>query len=122
MLMILGCILNGNQQLYSMLIGERECTKCHDILPFSEFHKSKNGKYGISCVCKLCTSKIKKKIYAENPELVRSYSIPAPYTNEYYLKHRAKFRETQKRYYARNREVLLQKCKDKYQEKKNSQQ
>jgi len=105
-----------------MQVTERICTKCGDPKPFSEFHKSKNGKYGINCVCKSCCSELKKKLYAENPELVKSYSKRPSYTNEYYLKHRAKFRETQKRYYARNREVLLQKCKDKYQEKKNSQQ
>jgi len=102
-----------------MLINDRECTKCNDIKPFSEFHKHSKGKYGIACVCKSCCSAIKKQKYAENPQLVRSYSKFTKYTHEHYLKNKDKISAAHKRYYEKNKELFSQKYKEKYQSKKN---
>lgn len=32
----------------------KECNQCHEMKPFSEFHKAKNNKFGLSPKCKPC--------------------------------------------------------------------
>jgi len=103
-----------------MLIKERGCTKCEEIKPFSEFHKSAKGKYGISCVCKPCSSAISKQKYIDDPERMRSYSKYTGYSHEHYLKNKDKIRAAHKKYYENNKEEILQKYREKYQSKKNN--
>ena len=41
----------------------RECTKCKEFKPWSEFNKLKAGKNGRNSQCKACSSKYFKKHY-----------------------------------------------------------
>lgn len=45
---------------------EKECHDCKIVKPFSEFHKNKDSKYGISYCCKLCQSIRDKKYYRQH--------------------------------------------------------
>ena len=103
-----------------MLINERACTKCKDIKPFSEFHKSARGKYGLNCVCKSCCSAISKQTYIEDPQRIKNYSNFPGYTHEYYLEHKDKIRAAHNKYYQKNKEKILQRSKDRYQQSKKN--
>lgn len=46
---------------------EKECRRCHKILPSSQFHKRKESKDGLALYCIQCVS-IKNKEYRNNPE------------------------------------------------------
>jgi len=46
---------------------EKECTRCHQVFPSSNFNKRKESKDGLSLYCKQCVS-IKNKEYRYNPE------------------------------------------------------
>ena len=46
----------------------QKCSLCKKIKPLSEFHKSKNGKYGVQSRCKECSKKCSKKEYEKNKE------------------------------------------------------
>ena len=48
----------------------KECSRCHEIKPFSEFHKAKKYAYGYTAWCKDCIATYGKK-RRENPEVVR---------------------------------------------------
>ena len=61
-------------------IPNKKCTVCNKHFPFTEFHKNKNGKYGVESRCKPC-----KKEYSK------------PINRNYYLKHRDEFIEKSKR-------------------------
>ena len=51
-----------------MDIKEKKCSKCKQIKPLSDFHKSKNGKFGVHHYCKKCNSKFRKSTYKYNIE------------------------------------------------------
>ena len=38
----------------------KECSNCHDILSFDEFHAHKNSKLGLNSQCKNCLNKLKR--------------------------------------------------------------
>jgi len=42
-------------------MGMKKCTKCGDIKPTSEFHRSREGKDGIRATCKECDKKDKRE-------------------------------------------------------------
>ena len=46
----------------------KQCSKCKEILPKSEFNKSKNNKDGLGVWCKSCYAEYGKKRYENNPE------------------------------------------------------
>lgn len=57
----------------------KECTKCHQILPLSEFRKDARKRDGLYPSCKACCSKKDKAIYQRDPkkkyEVVKAYKI-----------------------------------------------
>lgn len=55
-----------------MEIHTKECTKCLEVLNFSEFNKDKSNKFGISSQCKKCkgTSSIKLRLKRKEIEKV----------------------------------------------------
>ena len=70
----------------------RNCTKCKQTKPFSEFHKKKGCKYGINSVCKKCNIENAKKHYYKN------YKHSKQVRQEYYKKNKEKIRQKQKKY------------------------
>ena len=72
----------------------KECTKCREVKAFSEFSKSKTGKYGIRAYCKSC----QKKYREANKEYYNEYS------KEYYKANKDKLLEQQKKYREANKE------------------
>jgi hypothetical protein len=70
-----------------MEIVERNCTKCGELKPLSEFHRTRKGTYGHASVCKTCRSRAKPK--PEVPEgfkLCRECKGVFPATLEYFKK------------------------------------
>lgn len=51
-----------------MCKDKKECKKCQDILPLTQFHKHKGFKDGHRSVCKYCTKIMSQKYYKENSE------------------------------------------------------
>ena len=49
---------------------KKECTKCHEIKPFSEFHKG-NDLSGLKYRCKQCDSLYKKEYYQKNKDVIK---------------------------------------------------
>ena len=47
---------------------EKQCTKCGETKPLSEFHKQKGSKYGVRCHCKPCRAVMRKQYHANNRE------------------------------------------------------
>jgi len=52
----------------------KTCNKCGKVKELSEFHKSKNGKYGCKSTCKSCVSEQNRQKRIENPEKERKIS------------------------------------------------
>jgi hypothetical protein len=50
--------------------GYRACTKCEEIKPLEEFHKTKKGRFGHTSVCKVCRSRAKPKPQAREGHLI----------------------------------------------------
>ncbi len=65
--------------------GHRACTKCKQIKPFSEFHKTKKGRFGLSSVCKPCKSSAKPKPKVQNGyKFCYKCGAEKPFTAEYF--------------------------------------
>ena len=47
----------------------KKCSRCGQWKPISEFHKTKNGKYGVRSECKICI----KEYYENNKEKIKEY-------------------------------------------------
>lgn len=52
---------------------KKECSKCHKVKPFSEFHLRKSSKDGRQPRCKKCNNEISKKYYQEHREQRKDY-------------------------------------------------
>lgn len=44
----------------------KECSRCKTLKPFSDFNKSKTGKYGLHSYCRSCDAENKKVWYQQN--------------------------------------------------------
>jgi hypothetical protein len=51
----------------------KKCSKCAEEKPLSEFHKKKDGKYGVGSRCKSCIKAYSKTYYEANREKIKSY-------------------------------------------------
>ena len=71
------------------------CTKCKVEKELSEFHKQKNGKYGVKGQCKVC-------INQQNRERKK----------EYYEQNREQIIQKRKEYYQQKREEILEKQRE----------
>ena len=80
-------------------MANKVCTKCGRELPLSEFHRMKNGKYGLQNYCKECKRLENKKWKAEN------YEKCVEYQHRYYQKRKEKMKTLAAREkFARERE------------------
>jgi hypothetical protein len=70
-----------------MEVIERHCTKCGELKPLREFHRTRKGTYGHASVCKMCRSRAKPK-----PEVPEGFKLCGtcggvfPATLEYFKK------------------------------------
>lgn len=69
----------------------KQCTKCGETKPLTEFYRQKQGKLGVRADCKACRNAVQAKYRAENPE----------YHAKYHAKYRAENREERKAYNAK---------------------
>ena len=51
-----------------MLLELKQCPKCKQWKPVSEFNKSRNRKDGLRCYCKKCQVIYRKEYYQKNKE------------------------------------------------------
>ena len=66
-------------------MSEKECTKCGEVKPFSEYHKNKVLKSGLRSECKACKNiyyKANKEIFTENNKRHRENN--PEYREQYY--------------------------------------
>ena len=92
--------------------GLKECSKCGETKPVSEYYKRKSSRDGLTARCKFCSSaacqryyKINKKkikqqraiFHENNPEKKREWKKRS------YWKHREKNRESERNYYQKNK-------------------
>lgn len=68
---------------------KKTCTKCQAEKEITEFHKSKDGKFGVRAICKVCIRQMDRDYYAKHREEI------SPKKNEY-----------QKEYYRNNPEKV----------------
>lgn len=72
---------------------EKECKRCHKVLPSSQFDKNKERKDGLSRLCKNC-KRIKNKEYRSNPENLEKL---LKYKREYNSRPEVKKRQRKRR-------------------------
>lgn len=92
----------------------KACSKCKQVKPLSEFHKSKAAKSGHKPACKACKSEANKTYRAENKELIKSikknwYRNNPEKVKEYQAKAKQNLRlnpEYSKNYYEKNKAKL----------------
>ena len=74
----------------------KKCNTCGEWIVASNinFHKEKNGKYGLRGQCKKCRNEYKKEYYEENKDKKK----------EYYEENKDKIKEYKKEYYEKNKE------------------
>jgi|GEM_PF-1073844 len=65
--------------------GHRACTKCGEIKPFSEFNKSKKGRFGLDSKCRQCKSTAKPQPQPrEGHQFCTGCGEEKPFTAEYF--------------------------------------
>jgi 5-methylcytosine-specific restriction endonuclease McrA len=79
------------------------CSKCTKAKPLSEFHKKKDGKYGVQPKCKECVLEYARNRYYSNYEHVRELNRVNQIKHKYWLK-RDRVRENglRRQRYAKN--------------------
>jgi len=53
----------------------KQCSKCKEVKPLSEFHKSSISKDGLKGVCKPCKKAVAKIERAKNKDRIREYNL-----------------------------------------------
>ncbi len=51
--------------------GQRPCTSCEEMKPFSEYHKHSGCLFGVNTVCKKCRIEMSKKQWVRNKGMQR---------------------------------------------------
>jgi 5-methylcytosine-specific restriction endonuclease McrA len=86
----------------------KTCNVCGESKPLTEFHRSKNGKFGRYSACKKCKLKYKKQYYQEHKEKSRIYrkrydqehkEQKAKYNKEYHQNNKNQIQKRKKEYY-----------------------
>ena len=89
------------------------CSKCGEKKDVGEFHKSKNGKYGVRGDCKVCNRKRVSKYHHENRE-VRNKNAA-----KWRAKNKEHVEEYRKNHYAENKDYYNEKSKKWHKENKD---
>jgi len=82
----------------SNLICEKECAKCRKMKSLGEFHKQKDGKFGVRSRCKKCVV-----LTGKQQEKKRIYD------KKYDENHKEKRQKSRKEYWRNNKNILTQK-------------
>ena len=78
----------------------KTCTKCKEEKPFSEFHKNRSQKDGLSYYCKACKYEANKSSREKNKDHIREYNHKHYQENkDHYIDYNRKFRQENKDYY-----------------------
>lgn len=105
----------------------KQCNKCKEIKPLTEYYKGKNYKGGYRAQCKVCIKEV-VDIYVENnkDKLKKAQKLWAENNKErrwqtskmYYIKNKDNIKAKSKIYYIENRERLLKQSKKYHEENK----
>ena len=82
----------------------KQCSKCGELKPLSEFYKAKTGKDGLRGDCKVCYSKQSKKWQQNNAEKLRKYQ--REYDRKWRKKNLKKYKKYYKKHYKDNSEKI----------------
>ena len=82
----------------------KQCSKCKEVKPYSEFYKSKDTKAGLSSSCIKCKKSWWKKFKQQNLKLVRKWETTG--NRNSYIKNKAKRRLLTKNYFKNNKDGL----------------
>ena len=77
----------------------KTCTKCKEVLPFSEFRKQSSTKDGLKYYCKKCDNEIAKKYYEKNKNKIVSN------VKQWQKDNPNKVKEYKKSYYGKNKQT-----------------
>lgn len=80
---------------------KKTCTKCQAEKEITEFHKSKDGKFGVRAICKVCIRQMDRDYYAKHREEI----LPKKneYQKEYYRNNPEKVKKYQMERYLKTR-------------------
>jgi len=104
------------------------CTACHKEKPISEFYKQKEGKFGVTSVCKDCKNKRTiewQKTHRENCRKAQNKyrkshkAKVAKYSHNKYIENKDEKLKYNTEYYYKNRDILLLKAKNKREKNKD---
>lgn len=110
-------------------INTKVCSKCNIEKTFTEFHKSKSGKYGLRSDCKICSAEYKKNWYENNKERHLEYNKIWRENNKerhlknskiWYENNKNRCLESNKIWYENNRERYLESNKIWYENNRES--
>ena len=79
-------------------MSEKECTKCGEVKPFTEYNKNKGGKHGLEGRCKSC-----RKLYYEKNK--KGFLAKQKQYNDDNF---GRFADYQKQYYKDNKEKIIE--------------
>ena len=96
------------------------CKKCNKILIANSmnFHKKKNGKYGLRAECKECYNEYSAKYYQDNKEVINKRT--SEYNKLYYQNNKEKFKEYNEQYYQSNKEEVKENRRKYYENNKET--
>lgn len=99
--------------------SKKKCSKCKIEKTLDNFHKGKNGKFGVKSSCKICIGEYGKKYNIENNQKIKEkqkafrdknkkkskqrYQEKKPQYSNYYQNNKEKIRKYQKEYSHRTR-------------------
>ena len=75
----------------------KECKKCKEVMPLTDFSKDSTKSSGISSYCKPCKNKSNKVWQERNRDKIKEYGI------EYYKNNKGHKNESSRVYYAKNK-------------------
>ena len=82
----------------------KECAKCRQVKPASEFHRCSKNRDGLKCRCKVCRAVDAKE--SRDPAYFRAY----------YQAHREEIKVSARRYYVENTEHVKERVAEYYRE------
>ena len=94
-------------------MSEKQCTKCNEVKPFSEFYKKRNG---LASFCKCCSRLSNKLQYAKNQNSRVNYAKQYREENKdkisesakkRYIKNKSDIAIDRAQYYQKNKEYIL---------------
>ena len=85
---------------------DKQCSKCGEIEPLSEFSKNGRQKLGVRAACKSCKSEQQKEYYQNNKEAISERQ------KKYRQNNKEALNEQSKEYYQNNKEVMKKQGKE----------